>query len=479
MSFPVKLYKFKKRDNSTKRPSGTGTEGPHVFNCVLKHGSGILHPTISLDLGKTTAPTDYNYAYIPEFQRYYFIEEWYFDEALWTASLKVDVLATYKSEIGSANLYVMRCSHEHDGDIIDTLYPAKSGCDFESSVKTNPWGNNETYVIGVVSQDATCGSLVHYALGRASFTTICSWLLSDVVTETNGFSLDDASLELQRSLVEPLQFIKSCVLLPVSISDTISSVSPNPHVVVYGWETTEGGKVLDENTAIVKTYKFAIHKHPDTSSRGNYVNSAPFTAITLTIPPFGTFDIDTSVTCNAPNDSGENAPVVTATIRIDQITGKGTLTIMCNGIVLNRIEAQIGIPISMSSVIRDYLGAVSNVGGAISGMADGFLSGGLAGGVVGGLSGIGNAIKSLQARANTIGTTGSYGALLGDFRLDHQFFRPISDDNTHNGRPLCAKRVLNTVPGYIIVQDGDVSINGTSTEDSQIRQYLETGFYYE
>lgn len=430
-----------------------------------------MRPTITLDLGKTADPSQYNYAYIPAFARYYFIEEWYFDRALWTASMKVDVLATYKTDIGTANLYVMRCAGEHDGDIIDTLYPAKSGCSFASDTKTNPWTSAETYVIGVVSQDARCGSLIHYAMGRASFTAICQWLLSDVVTTDNGFKIEDCSLELQRSLVEPLQFIKSCVLLPVSISDTISSVSPNPHVVVYGWETEEGGKVLDENTAITKTFSFSIQKHPDTVSRGNYVNSAPFTSITLTVPPFGVFDIDTSVTCNAST--------VTATIRLDQITGKGTLTVECNGIVLNRIEAQIGIPISMSSVTRDYLGAVSNIGAGASGMIDGLLSGGVAGGIVGGLSGIGNAIQSLQARANTIGTTGSYGSLIGDFKLDHQFFRPIADDNTHNGRPLCAKRVINTLSGYVIVQDGDVSINGTSSEDAQIRQYLETGFYYE
>ena len=467
MAFTVRLYTLKKRDNSTKQPTGNGTE----FSCVLKSGSGIMRPTITLDLGKTADPSQYNYAYIPAFARYYFIEEWYFDRALWTASMKVDVLATYKSDIGSSNLYVMRCAGEHDGNIIDTLYPAKAGCSFASDTKTNPWTSAETYVIGVVSQDARCGSLIHYAMGRASFTAICQWLLSDVVTTANGFKIEDCSLELQRSLVEPLQFIKSCVLLPVSINDTISSVTPNPHVVVYGWETTEGGKVLDENTAITKTFPFSIQKHPDTASRGNYVNSAPFTSITLTVPPFGVFDIDTSVTCNAST--------LTATIRLDQITGKGTLTVECNGIVLNRIEAQIGIPISMSSVTRDYLGAVSNVGGAIGGMAEGFLTGGLAGGVVGGLSGIGNAIQSLQARANTIGTTGSYGSLIGDFKLDHQFFRPIADDNTHNGRPLCAKRVINTLSGYIIVQDGDVSINGTSSEDAEIRQYLETGFYYE
>ena len=465
MSFTVNLYTLSKRDNSTKRPTGTGTQ----FNCIIKTGSGILHPTITLDLGKTNDPSQYNYAYIPNFDRYYFIEEWYFDRALWTATLKVDVLATYKTQIGNANLYVMRCASEHNGDIIDTLYPAKSGCSFASDTKTNPWTSGMTYVVGVVSQTATCGSQTHYGLLRSAFTTLCGWLLSDVVTEDNGFSIDDATLELQRSLVEPLQFIKSCVLLPVPIGDTHGTAGAT--VNVYGWASSVTGKVLTENDAIVKTYSFSIQKHPDTSSRGNYVNSAPFTAITLTVPPFGTFDIDTSVTCNAS--------AVDATIRIDQITGKGTLTVSCNGIVLNRIEAQIGIPISMSSVTRDYLGAVSNVGGAIGSVASGIASGNIGGAVLGGLSGIGNAIQSLQARSNTIGTTGSYGSLLGDFRLDHQFFRPISDDNTHNGRPLCAKRTLNTLSGYMIIQDGDVAINGTSTEDAYLRNYLETGFYYE
>lgn len=457
MAFTVKLYTLSKRDNSTKRPTGTGSE----FSCVLKSGSGIMHPTLTFDFGITNDPSQYNYAYIAAFDRYYFIEEWYFDRALWTASLKVDVLATYKSEIGNANLYVLRCAAEHDGNIIDTLYPSKTGCSFASDVKTNPWTDGITYVVGVVSQSATTGSQTHYGLLRSSFTQLCTWLLSDVVTTDNGFSINDCSIELQRSLVDPLQFIKSCVLLPVPIGDTSGTAGAS--VTVYGWQSNVTGKVLTENQAITKTFTFSIQKHPDTSSRGNYVNSSPFTAITLTVPPFGTFDVDTSVTCNAST--------LTATIRIDQITGKGTLTVECNGIVLNRIEAQIGIPISMSSVSRDYLGAVSNVGGAIGGM--------LSGDFIGGISGIGNALQSLQARSNTIGTTGAYGALIGDFRLDHQFFRPVADDNTHNGRPLCAKRTISNLSGYMIIQDGDVAISGTSAEDAQVRNYLETGFYYE
>ena len=471
MSFKVTLYTFSKRDNSTKQPAANSGSD---FDCVLKSSSGIMRPTLTFNFGITADPSHFNYAYIPAFDRYYFVEEWYFDRALWTCTLKVDVLATYKSNIGGSSLYIMRAAGAHNGDIIDTLYPAKTGCSFASDTVANPWNDAATYVIGVVSASATCGSQTHYAMLRGGFTTLCSNLLSaveatGVVTENNGFSWDDCSQALQRSLVDPLQYIKSCVLLPVAIGDTHGTAGAA--ITVYNWDAHTTGKVLTENQAIVKTYTFNISKHPDTNSRGNYVNSAPFTNISLTIPPFGVFDIDTSVTCNAST--------LTATIRIDQITGKASLTITCNGIVLNRVEAQLGIPISMSSVKQDFIGAASGLAGAVGGAAAGALSGGIGGMVMGAASGIGNAITSLVPRASTIGTTGSYGTLLGDFRLDHQFFRPVSDDNTHNGRPLCEVRQINTLSGYMLIQDGDVNTNGTAEEDRLIRNYLESGFYYE
>ena len=68
--------------------------------------------------------------------------------------------------------------------------------------------------------------------------------------------------------------------------------------------------------------------------------------------------------------------------------------------------------------------------------------------------------------------------LLGE---DKQITRSytVDDDNTHNGRPLCDVRTISTLSGYMLIQDGDVTITGTSAEDSLIRSYLETGFYYE
>ena len=467
MSFKVNLHTLSKRDNSTKQPTGTGTE----FNCVLKSGSGIMHPVLSFDLGLTSDPSQYNYAYIPTFERYYFVEEWYFDRALWTASLKVDVLATYKSAIGSSSLYVMRAAGASDGNIIDTLYPAKTGCSYSSDTKTNPWQSANCFVVGVVTKEATMGSLKYYVLGSGQLTTMCQSLMDkdNIISAANGFDLTELSQGLQLSLVDPIQYVKTCIMLPVAYTD-MADYGAAEQVYVYNF--TPGliqGIVIQPNTKVSKSYSFTIPKHPDTNSRGNYVNSAPFTSLTLTIPPWGTIDIDTSVTANAST--------LYVDVDLDPITGKGILVVKANNIVLNRLEAQVGVPISLSSVTRDYIGAATSALGAVGGMISGFT--GNVSGFIGAASGLGNAVESIMPRAQTIGTTGSFVSNRGDFRLDAQFFRPVDDDNTHNGRPLCQMKTINTLSGYMLIQDGDVATNGTSAEDAMIRQYLETGFYYE
>ena len=473
MAFKVKLYTFSKRDNSTKQPALTaGTE----FDCVMKSGSGILRPTLTFDFGITSDPSQYNYAYIAAFDRYYFIEEWYFDRALWTATLKVDVLATYKSDIGSASLYVLRAYADYDGRVIDTLYPSKTECNFSRDPVNNPWNTTGLFVVGIITQDAAFGSMDYYVMSAGELATMCGDLTdpTTIIDSAYGFDLMDASAGLQLSLVDPIQYIKTCIMLPVAAAD-ITNLGTSGTLHVYRWPTSTGKKVYP-TSRITKTLTFNIISHPDTVSRGVYVNSAPYTKITLTIPPFGCIDIDSSVTCGAST--------LTAEIEVDPITGKGILVVSCNGIILNRIEAQIGVPISLSSVTRDYIGAVSSALGAIGSAASGFMGaatglGGVASGVIGASSGIGNAAEALMPRASTIGTTGTFAANHGDCELDFQFFRPVDDDPVHNGRPLCQMKTISNLSGYIMVQDGDVETTGTSTEDAQIRTYLETGFYYE
>ena len=148
---------------------------------------------------------------------------------------------------------------------------------------------------------------------------------------------------------------------------------------------------------------------------------------------------------------------------------------------MHRLEAQVGVPVQLSQVSRDYVGAVSSILSGAASVTAGALAGpaGIAGGIGAGVGAIGDAVKAMTPRAQTMGSGGSYAQLLTDWRLDAQFFNVVDEDNTHNGRPLCEMRTPASLGGYMIIRDGDVAIPGTSAEDSRVRDYLQTGFYYE
>ena len=125
MSFTVRLYDLAKRENSTKRPTGDGT----ALSCILRRGSSAMTPTMEFDFGPDGNPLNYNYMYIPSFNRYYFIEDWVYIPGMWEAHLVLDVLASHKTEIGATSAYIERSASAYNGDIIDGLYPATTDYD--------------------------------------------------------------------------------------------------------------------------------------------------------------------------------------------------------------------------------------------------------------------------------------------------------------------------------------------------------------
>ena len=61
-----------------------------------------------------------NYVYIPEFNRYYFINDiTSIRQNLWQITLSVDVLMSYKDQILATNAFVARNQNEYNKDIID------------------------------------------------------------------------------------------------------------------------------------------------------------------------------------------------------------------------------------------------------------------------------------------------------------------------------------------------------------------------
>lgn len=88
-----------------------------ISNVKLKNPVNINNPILSLSSkivyddgyggGWTYETKDYNYAYIPAFERYYFIENITLQSNnINVLTLKVDVLKTYENEILNSDLYV-------------------------------------------------------------------------------------------------------------------------------------------------------------------------------------------------------------------------------------------------------------------------------------------------------------------------------------------------------------------------------------
>lgn len=105
---------------------------------TLRGETNVVNPEILIE---HTNPTGYNYAYIPEFNRYYFINEFTsVRNGLWRVRLAVDVLETYKTQIkqipaiidkqqnkGNSNLYLNDGSYVIDSRSYNTILNFSGG----------------------------------------------------------------------------------------------------------------------------------------------------------------------------------------------------------------------------------------------------------------------------------------------------------------------------------------------------------------
>lgn len=85
-----------------------------IFEGTLREESSIIEPSILL---QNYIPIRYNYAYIPDFKRYYFINNIEsVRNDLWKLELKVDPLMSFKADILSLKVVVDKQSDDSNGD---------------------------------------------------------------------------------------------------------------------------------------------------------------------------------------------------------------------------------------------------------------------------------------------------------------------------------------------------------------------------
>lgn len=457
---------FSKEHNSTKQPSGGTT-----VNCYLKDDTSLINPVFILD------GANFSVNYVQWGSRYYFVDD-VVSVRNSTVELhcSVDALASWKTSIGSSSQYVTRSASQYDEGIIDNLYPARvfeTVSDTVVDLNLSADQAKTTFVVGIVNKMAEAsGGIMYYLFTPAMFAQFLQYMFGGNWLDA---PITEVSQELQKELVNPFQYIVSVQAFPYDLFD---SNLPTAHVAFGYWEmnpTMATYYITPEYRYLQIIASAELPSHPQAGSRGIYMNASPYTRRILHCFGFGSIPLD-------PIDFIHNNRI-TLHLSVDKFNGTGKLEISNTGDqdTYNVYFGEVGIPVPISQISSNLMGVASGILSVPVAGAGIALSGGTGAilGATGALSGIGNAIESIMPNIQTSGSVGSGVYYTHKPHITSKFMNLVPIDVAHNGRPLMQTKTLNTLSGFIQVENPDVDIPATTQEKDIIANYMRTGFYYE
>lgn len=475
MALTVRFWRVVKKVNSTFRPAAA--DGRTPIMCEANEPMSVQHPTIRLT-SAIDNPSQFNYAYILEFNRYYWVMDWTYDKGIAIATLQVDPLASWKDDIGSSYQYVLRSAYTSDGTIMDMIYPLTSKVTMvkhyaEFSIAQNTSG---CYVIGIIGGN---GLTRYYYLssdelpdfGAAMFgSTLWANVCADNPSAASGGVPD-----FMKAQFNPLQYVTSCMWFPVEVPH--SSIKHN--VKLGYFETGYMAYVVTRQPFLVLSDSIPLSKHPQAATRGDYVNIAPFSRMKLSAYPWGEIELDTV--------KFHEFAEISLTAYADPVSGTSKLYI--GGVYSNddqvteiiTLVGSLAVPEQLSQVLSDNFGLATGLVSSIAAGVGYGVTGNVGGAIQTLASGIQSAANSYFPDASTQGATGAriLTAPVSLFVL--QTFQHITDEyRTDLGRPLCQRKQLAQIPGYMMIASPEITADlATKTEIDQIRSYMESGFFYE
>ena len=482
----VNFYQFQKRENSTAQP-GVGVTAT-TYVCKLKDNCSIINPIIQIAKESAQAWSlliGFNYAYIPDFNRYYFVRDIVMESnVICSITLEVDALASWKSQIGSASEYVLRSASSYDGDIIDNLYPTKGNTDlmigsFSPGSSKFDTGNI-TYIVGLINNNSTnkFGAVQYYAMTGAEIGDMMSYLLG-VPDENAGIGqlilsvaapFADAYMQesISRAILDPAQYIVESFALPYR-----PPIASSGQTVKANWFSIGGatGDIISATSTefFLFSGSLTLPDHPQKNDRGPYLNLSPYMKYWLYLGPFGDYPLDSvTVYSNRQVDysiDGDLMGNITCKLFVD---GKQIDTLHAN-VKCNFPVAQVSMDVSRASQA-----ALSMAGSALK-----VSTGDAVNGIASGASGIISAADAIMPKARSMSSQGTFVNVFDNFYSYAEAHYVVDDDNTHRGRPLCKQVTISTLSGYILVSDPDIAITGTAEESEKIKAYMANGFFYE
>ena len=214
----VRFFQLSKKNRSTKWPEGTS----HEIDVQIKDMTSITSPVLLI---QSFAPVFYNYAYIEEWRRFYFISNAASVEGMWEASLTEDYLATFRAYILETIANVLYAT-DSKKSIPDSRIPVKS------TVKV---GHN-FQALPEVTVTEGMGAVILGLTGKGSFGTylmkdsgLVAELLDGVDNWAQSFITDNWNFTLQLFFGGSAgECLKSAIAIPLVFD--VSEVSSGTEV---------------------------------------------------------------------------------------------------------------------------------------------------------------------------------------------------------------------------------------------------------
>lgn len=276
MSITANFYNLSKRKNSTLLPTG-GSEIP----IDIKNGCSVTNPVIELDYN---GKPPFNYFYLPNFNRYYFVSGMDFVEGIWIVRGKVDPLSSFKTSILATRCNILYA--QTDRNIVDQRIPVKSEVILEHNQGVLPFLiGPKAFILSVTGK----GSFGHYVLSNYDdYDELIDGIDS---TTTDWHDLLDAAKQAAYG-GSAADNIKHAYVFPVQLkTDGLGSNEP---LFLGGYPAKKSGgsaiQVLKINNPI-QTWSGSISIPWHFS---DWRKTSPYTRIYLYLPLAGTMELDTN-----------------------------------------------------------------------------------------------------------------------------------------------------------------------------------------
>ena len=484
MAVTVYFYRnFKKRINSTAIPDTSET----TINVLLKENCSEHDPILKVN----SSVSDYNYAYIPSFGKYYFVTDVVFmaDNYL-EYHLAEDVLATYNADIRSLKARIAFSSVDYDTMIVDPRICVKNSrtitgyLDPDNSLILTPASGQ--YVLTVFNKeiDGSTGMSCSYAINQKTLDKLrVDFAADNMMTALYNYFQGD-----------PLQAIYSLVYVPYSIPsslyDDVGAITIGNQI--FGVFNIDGRYChkLKAFSTIVKN--ITLQKNLVYS---DFRKLSPYTTAQVFLPGIGAVDVSLS--------DYERSTYIHIEVCIEVVTGHITYIFTTDdGAVIQTCSANVATNVQLGRITsalegagREILSGAVGAGKFVAGAVGALFTEGatLPLAVSGGQSMIDSAssmaFASLSHGTNICGSVGSYAASFSPYVLYNEFAVDTEDCSaadyiTEKGRPngkICTIGDLAVLGGrsYVQCEGASISCKGNAREKQELNGFLNSGFFLE